>query len=206
MLTLLCSAAPLSAAPPETVDAGWVLQKIARPAPASTGFVELRGSAMLKTPLRLQGRYARPDKDTLVREVTAPYHETTTIRGGQATLAREGKPARTFSLSRVPELAELQRSFGALLAGEQALLEQHYTITASGPTAQWQLTMTPRDAALARQVRQIQLYGRGAELRCIETSPGKGDLQRTLLAGAAQDAAAVTELPALIDLCRGAGT
>jgi hypothetical protein len=204
MLTLLCSAAPLSAAPPETVEAGWVLQKIARPAPVSTGFVELRGSALLKTPLRLEGRYARPDKDTLVREVTAPYHETTTIRGGEATLEREGKAKRTFSLSRVPELAGLQRSFGALLAGDQAQLEQHYTITAAGPTAQWRLTLLPKDAELSRQVRQIQLYGRGAELRCIETSPVKGDLQRTLLAGAARDAAGVTELTALIDLCRGA--
>jgi hypothetical protein len=139
-----------------------------------------------------------------VREVTAPYHETTTIRGGEATLEREGKSKRTFSLSRVPELAGLQRSFGALLAGDQAQLEQHYTITAAGPTAQWRLTLLPKDTELSRQVRQIQLYGRGAELRCIETSPVKGDLQRTLLAGAARDAAGVTELTALIDLCRGA--
>lgn len=202
---LLCSAAPLSAAPPDKVEARWVLQKIARQPPVSTGFVELRASPMLKTPLRLEGRYARPDADTLVRQVTAPYQETTTIRGDQATLERQGKSARSFALSRVPELASLQRSFGALLSGDLAGLEQDFSITATGPTAQWQLTLVPRQPGTAAQVRRIQLYGRGAELRCIETEPVKGEPQHTLLAGAARDAAGVTALPALLDLCRGSG-
>ncbi|MCD0258425.1 fatty acyl CoA synthetase [Xanthomonas melonis] len=205
MLTLLFSAAPLCAAPPEALDVGQVLQRLARPAPVSTEFVELRGSALLKTPLRVQGHYRRPDAQTLVREVSAPYRETTTLQGEEGVLEREGKPPRRFSLRRVPELAGLKSGFGALLAGDRALLEQQYRVSGQGRMQAWQLTLQPKDAAVARQVRELRLYGRNDELRCIESVPAKGDVQRTLLAGAAREAASVTDATALTTLCHGAG-
>ena len=109
MLTLLCSAAlPCAAAPDagiaQQADAGWILQALARPAPVRTAFVELRGSPLLKAPLRIEGEYQRPDNDSLVREVRSPYAETTTLRNGEAIIARTGKTPRKFSLTRVPEL------------------------------------------------------------------------------------------------------
>ncbi|MFA1751151.1 LolA-related protein [Xanthomonas campestris] len=203
MLILLFSAAPLCAAPPEALDVGQVLQRLARPAPVSTEFVELRGSALLKTPLRVQGHYRRPDAQTLVREVSAPYRETTTLQGDEGVLEREGKAPRRFSLSRVPELAGLKSGFGALLAGDRALLEQQYRVSGQGQPQAWQLQLQPKDAAVAKQVRELRLYGHGDELRCIESVPVKGDVQRTLLAGAARDAAAVTDAAALTTLCHG---
>ena len=212
MLMLLCSAVLPCAAAPEAsaaapVDAGWILQKLARPAPMRTAFVELRGSAMLKAPLRIEGEYQRPDQDTLVRVVRSPYGETTTLRNGEATIARAGKTSRKFSLSRVPELAGLQASFGALLSGDRTLLEKHYRLTPRGTRQQWTLVLAPLDAQMKSSVRDITLYGRGAELRCIETRPLKGDLQRTLLAGAANDAAKggsgrTSSADALTALCR----
>ena len=205
MLTLLCSAALPCVAAPEAaaarVEAGWILQKLARPAPMRTAFVELRGSPMLKTPLRIEGEYRRPDKDTLVREVRSPYAEVTTLRNGQATLARAGKAPRTFALSRVPELAGLQASFGALLAGDRALLEQRYRLSTQGTQQQWTLVLVPVDAQARTSLRDITLYGRGAELRCIETRPVKGELQRTLMAGAAHQASGATTSTALAALC-----
>ena len=54
---------------------------------------------------------------------------------------------------------------------------------------------------MAARVRELALHGRGAELRCIETHPVKGDVQRTLLAGAARDAAGVRDAAALAALC-----
>ena len=102
MLMLLCSAALPCAAAPDTaskavplrVQTDWILHALAQPAPSRTDFVELRGSPMLKAPLRLQGEYRRPDNATLVREVRDPYVETTTLRQGQASIARPGKPVR----------------------------------------------------------------------------------------------------------------
>ena len=207
MLMLLCSAALPCAAAPEPaaaqqVDAGWILRALARPAPVRTAFVELRGSPLLKAPLRIEGEYQRPDNDSLVREVRSPYAETTTLRNGEATIVRAGKAPRKFSLARVPELAGLQTSFGALLSGDRGLLEQHYRLNAQGTRQQWTLSLVPIEAQMRAGVRDITLYGRGAELRCIETHPAKGDLQRTLLASAARAAAGVSTNETLATLCR----
>lgn len=200
MLALAASA--LHASPPDAVDTGWILQRLAQPAPMRTGFVELRGSRLLKAPLRVEGEYQRPDADTLVRVVHAPFVERSTIRSGNVTIERGGK-GRTYSLDRAPELAGLQSSFGALLDGDRALLDRHFRIDSSGTRQRWTLTLVPRDAAMAARVRDLVLHGRGAELRCIETRPVKGDVQRTLLADAAKAAAGVTQADALAALCRG---
>lgn len=187
-------------------DAAAIVRLLAQPTPSHTGFVELRGSALLKEPLRVEGEYRRPDSATLVREVRAPYAETTTIADGKVSIARAGKPVRVFALQRIPELQDLQTSFGALLSGDAAVLEQSYRLEARGSSERWQLLLTPKSEALSRRVRSITLRGRGSELRCIETQPAKGDLQRSLLGAAASDARVVRDAAALTTLCHdGAG-
>ena len=203
-LSLALIALPAAA---QRVDSDWILAALARPAPMRTAFVEVRASPLLKQPLRLSGEYRRPREDTLVREVRVPYAETTTLTSsksgaGEATIARTGKAPRTFSLSRAPELASLQNSFGALLAGDRMLIERVYRVAAQGDRTRWTLTLAPKDKALAARVRDIVLYGQGAELRCIETRPVKGELQRTLLASAALAVRADTDANALQALCR----
>jgi hypothetical protein len=206
----LLSAGPLCAVPRDAVaarvDADWILARLARPAPTRTAFVELRGSALLKAPLRIEGEYQRPREDTLVREVRAPYAETTTIRAGEVRIVRAGKSPRTFSLSRAPELGGLQASFGAMLAGDRRLLEQHYRIAVDGTRERWTLTLTPKQAALAAKLRTVVLRGRGAELRCIDTTPVKGDPQRTLLAGAARAAHGISDIGTIAGLCHNGAT
>jgi hypothetical protein len=202
LLMLLCAGVPPLAAAADGLDATAIVHALARPAPSATAFVELRGSALLKQPLRVSGEYRRPDADTLVREVRAPYHETTTIRGGQATIERDGKSPQHFELARVPELAGLQASFSALLSGDAAALQRQYRVQAEGDTQRWTLTLQPLDAALAKRVRQVELHGAGDELRCIETVPVRGDAQRTLLGSAAQAAAPQLDAAALLQLCR----
>ncbi len=199
---MLASILAASTVQAQGVDADWILRALARPAPMRTDFVEVRDSPLLKNPLRLSGEYRRPREDTLVREVRAPYRETTTLRAGEATIARDGKPPRTFSLSRAPELASLQNSFGALLAGDRVRIERVYRVVAQGDRARWTLTLAPKDKALAARVRDITLYGQGAELRCIETRPVKGEPQRTLLASAALAARADSDAKAMQALCR----
>lgn len=164
--------------------------------------MELRGSALLKTPLRVSGEYVRPDEATLVRRVQAPYAETTTIRGGTIEIARGGQSPRRFALSRAPELAGLQAGFGALLAGDRAAIERHYAIAAEGSRQAWTMRLTPTDPALAAKLRWIVLHGRGSELHCIETRPVQGDMQRTLIARAALSATGVDDAAALAALCR----
>lgn len=203
LLAAACALAlPCLAAEAAPVEAGWILERVARPAPTRTPFVELRGSSLLKAPLRVSGEYLRPDEDTLVRRVQAPYAETTTIRGGTIEIVRAGQSPRRFALSRAPELAGLQAGFGALLAGDRATIERHYEITTEGSTQAWTMRLAPTDPALAAKLRSIVLHGRGAEMRCIETRPVQGEVQRTLVARAAQSATGVDDAAALAALCR----
>lgn len=195
--------APLHAAP-DGVEADWVLERLARPVPSETPFVELRDSRLLKAPLRVSGVYRRPDAATLVREVHAPYAETTTIHAGEAVIERAGQSPRRFSLARAPELAGLQATFGALLSGDATRLRRQYEVESEGSREDWELHLQPRNPALAKRVERIVLHGRGAELRCIESLPaGDGAIQRTLLAGAAQRAAGLASARALAALCSG---
>lgn len=203
MPALLLAGATHAAPADGAADADWILARIAQPVPARTAFVEVRGSRLLKAPLRLSGEYRRPDADTLVREVRVPYAETTTLRAGEALVERAGQSPRRFALSRAPELAGLQSSFGALLAGDSASLQRQYTLKADGTRARWTLTLTPKDAALAAKVQSIALTGRDGDLRCIETRAGsRGEVQRTLLGGAAQQAASIADA-GLAALCHG---
>ena len=172
---LLCGAAAASAQGPSSVDSSWILTRLAQPAPMRTSFVEVRSSRLLKNPLRLHGEYRRPDDDTLIREVRAPYGETTTIRGDQATIARTGKSPRTFSMSRAPQLAGMQASFGALLGGDQHAIARDFNVTTVGTREKWRMQMVPKQAALKQSVRDITLYGRGSELRCVESTPADGE-------------------------------
>ena len=209
LLMMLCTSSAVLQAAPErvgaSVSAEWILARLQRPLPASTPFLELRGSRLLKAPLRIGGRYLRPDADTLVRDVSSPYVETTTLHGGEVQIVRKGQSVRRFQLSRAPELAALQASFGALLSGDRVQLERHYTLASSGQTARWQLVLKPKDAAMKTTLREIVLHGRGAELRCIETIATKGEPQRTLLAGAAAEAATLTDAQSPAVLCDGSG-
>jgi hypothetical protein len=65
------------------------------------------------------------------------------------------------------------------------------------------MTLTPKAEPLADKLRDITLYGRGIELRCIETRPVEGPVQRTLLAGAARVAHETTSAAGVVALCRG---
>jgi hypothetical protein len=203
---LFAVTAPARADDPPTVDSGWILSKLSQPAPMRTSFVEVRSSRLLKNPLRLYGEYRRPDADTLVREVRAPYAETTTIRGDQATIARAGKSPRTFSMSRAPQLAGMQASFGALLSGDQRAIARDFNLSTSGTRGQWRMQMVPKQAGLKQYVRDITLYGRGSELRCIETRASRGEeVQRTLMASAARSVSADMPAQMLATLCQQGG-
>lgn len=186
----------------EPFDSGWILAQLRQPVPASTPFVELRESGLLDEPMRIHGEYQRPDEGTLVRQVSAPYVETTTLKDGRATIEREGRSPRSFAMSRAPELEGLQASFGALLAGDHAALEEHYAVGAWGAADGWTLTLAPRSRQLARRVESISLFGAQGDLRCIETLSADGEVQRTLLGGAALAAADAPSDDGFLALCR----
>jgi len=157
------------------VDTRALLARLSRPAPDTTTFVEVRYSGLLAEPLVASGRLQHRADGALVREILEPYRETTTLKGENVRLEREGSKPRSFSLDRAPELRGMLSSFGALLAGDLGLLERHFVVTTRGTEARWQIELIPMDEKLKRRLARIQVDGTLDSARCFTMSEPDGD-------------------------------
>lgn len=158
LASAICSAA---------LDVEGLLASLARPAPATTPFVEVRYSKLLDRPLLVKGQLEYHEDGTLVRAVKEPFQERTEVQGETVRVDRVGRSTRRFSLKRAPQLRSMLGSFGAVLGGSRASLEQHFNLTLQGDTDQWRLTMTPKSAGIGKYVRDIVMQGHESEPRCI---------------------------------------
>jgi hypothetical protein len=180
VLTLAVPGADLAAP-----DLDTLLQHLARPAPATTPFVEVHFSPLLSRPLIVSGELEYSGPDSLARTVDKPYAEHTEIHGDEVSVVRgNGKP-RTFSLGRAPELKTLLSSFSALLGGNRQQLERSFTLTVSGDDAHWTLGLTPRDSRVSQRVSRITVNGAAGSPRCMTTAAPDGSVTVMLMADAA---------------------
>ena len=184
----------LAAADSGAPDLDALLQHLARPAPATTPFVEVHFSPLLSRPLVVSGELEYSGPDSLARTVEKPYSEHTEIHGDEVSVVRgSGKP-RTFSLQRAPELKTLLSSFSALLGGNRQQLESSFTLTVSGDDAHWTLGLTPRDSRVSQRVSRITVNGAAGSARCMTTATPDGSVTVMLM-----EEAAHTQLPVDID-------
>jgi Outer membrane lipoprotein carrier protein LolA-like len=179
-------------------DAATLIASLARPAPSSTSYVEVRFVHMLRKPLVLRGELTYGGADKLGKRVVQPYRETTTIAGGSVDVQRDGRSPRQFSLDRAPELQALLAGFSALLGGDAATLEKSFKTALVNHAANWTLTLAPRDAALARHLREIVVDGSGSEPNCFSLHEADGDASVMLLG--ALTAATLDDTPTLATL------
>ncbi len=190
-------AIPILAADLASPDLDALLQHLARPAPATTPFVEVHFSPLLSRPLIVSGELEYSGADSLARTVEKPYSEHTEIHGDAVSVTRgNGKP-RTFSLARAPELKTLLSSFSALLGGNRQQLEQNFNLTVSGDETHWTLGLTPRDSRVSQRVTGITVNGTAGSARCMTTAAPDGSVTVMLMEDAAH-----TELPNDIDRAR----
>ena len=188
-----------AAAPPP--EAASLLAALAHPVPTQTVFFERRQSPLLAQPLLFSGELQRPAVGTLVKRIRVPYVETTQIAGEKVIVEREGERARRFSLRRAPELRALMASIEAVLGGDLALLEKHYTLRMDGSDAAWTLHLAPRDKRLAKRVTSMRFLGGGTQLRCMDLVLAGDETSRTWLADTATPAANAANETARDALC-----
>jgi hypothetical protein len=172
-------------------DVGGLAQlerRLARTPPVTTDFVEYRFSHLLKKPLRSGGTLEYRADGVMVRNVVVPNREVTEVDGEQVRIARAGKPARTLSLQRAPQLRVLLGSFRALLEGRLLPLQQEFEVTLEESAAQWTLTLKPRDPGLAKHLARIDVHGSGDRPACLEALEPDGDGALTLFTAPPADA------------------
>ena len=185
LAALLLTLAP--GAPGAELELDALLARLARPAPATTPFVEARWSSLLKTPLVSSGTLEYRGPDALARHVLAPYREDTEIAAGEVRMTREGQRPQKFPLSRAPELHGLLTGFSALLGGDRAALEREFEVGVALGREGWTLELTPRAERTRKRIGRIAIEGRGSEPRCF-TVDGSGENASVMLLGSAAEA------------------
>jgi hypothetical protein len=195
MLPALCATAA-------ALDAEALIGRLAKPAPATVAFREVRFSPLVNEPLIVAGELGYTDSTSLDRRVTEPYRETVAVRGESVRVERDGSPPRSFGLNRAPELRGLLSGFTALLAGDSAALERNFSIAANGSDAAWTLELTPIDNRARRRLQQIVVNGRADVPQCFTMLTANGGASVLLLGAAAdRELPKPTTLEALKHLC-----
>jgi hypothetical protein len=194
----LAQSAPNPAAP----DPDALLRRLARPAPATTAFMEVHFSPLLSRPLIVSGKLEYDGPDSLARTVEQPYSEHTEIHGDQVSVTRGNDKPRTFSLQRAPELKTLLSSFSALLSGNRQQLEQSFALSVTGDDAHWSMGLTPLDNRVKQRVSRILVNGQAASPRCMTTTAPDGSVTVMLMEDAARaPVTAGIDLAGLEKLC-----
>jgi Outer membrane lipoprotein carrier protein LolA-like len=183
-----------------------LLARLARPAPATTAFVEARFSRLLDEPIVVKGELQYEAGGVLARTVSSPFHERTEIRDETVRVEREGKPPRQFSLKRSPELRSMLGSFAAVLGGNRESLEQDFNLNLDGDEHAWRLELAPKAARVRRYVKSILMEGRQNEPRCIiVTEPDREASFMLVGAAAAADLPKPLEREWLESFCASGG-
>ena len=165
MLTLLGAATLCNARSERDADA--LIASLAKPAPATVEFTEVRFSKLLREPLIVSGELGYSGPNSLDRRVTTPYREHTSIRGESVKVEREGERPRSFALKHAPELRGLLTGFSAMLAGDADMLRRAFTVEANGRGDAWALRLRPKAAQAPRRLLSIEIIGAGTEPRCF---------------------------------------
>jgi hypothetical protein len=117
--------------------------------------------------------------------VESPYQETTEATADQVRMTRAGRPTRTVSLQRAPQLRVLLGSFRALLEGRLQPLAADFELSLREDDTLWTLSLTPRDDKLRKYLARIEVFGRGNQPGCLEAVEPDGDGTLTLLGAVA---------------------
>jgi hypothetical protein len=204
-LLLLPAALLLLATPAAALDVDALIARLARPAPASIAFTEVRVSTLLREPLVVSGELEFSGPASLDRHVRKPYREDTAIRGESVRVEREGEPPRSFALKRAPELRGLLTGFSSLLTGDVPGLKRSFDVQAQGTEQSWTLQLVPLDARARRRLQKIEIAGHEVTPRCFSLLNGDGGASVMVLGDAAANVPANATLESLKELCEGHG-
>ena len=177
----------------QRIDA--LIARLARPAPATLSFTEVRFSKLLKAPLIVSGDLGYSGPESLDRRVTTPYREHTAIRGESVKVERDGEKPRSFALKHAPELRGLLSGFSAMLLGDAAALRKAFEVELSGDDDAWTLKLIPPDTKTGRRLRGIKVDGRQSEPRCFTMTLADGGSSVLLLGNTAMEPVASDVTP-----------
>ena len=156
LLPALLAAPALASAQTPTVEQR--LADLRRTPPLTEVFHEISFRKALRAPLVSAGRLHWHGGMAFMREVDAPYRETSRLRDDTLVVTRDNGRERIIPLARAPELGVLFGAQAALFAGDQAGIERDFEIDYT-PGPRWRLRLLPREPRLRARVSALELRG-----------------------------------------------
>jgi hypothetical protein len=158
----------------EEGDLGELMRQMAARRHGQVSFVEQHFLKLLKRPVESYGELTYDAPDRLEKRTIEPKPETLTLAGNMLTIRRGGR-IRTLDLTAYPSIAPYVESIRATLAGDLSSLERLFNVDYAGTMARWSLTLTPRDARVAKTVSHVRIEGTGDTLTRVEIFETDGD-------------------------------
>lgn len=174
LFALLASLVASFAAHAEGFGIARLMQLLSAAPEAEVAYSEKKYSSLLSEPVVSSGTLAYRRPDTVEKNVMAPRKERLRIVGEELIVLRNGAEKR-IALSSQPLLAAFAASLRGVLAGDVALLRQHYRLTLEGEELTWRLQMIPLEEEILRYVERITVSGRAGRIEQIEVRESSGD-------------------------------
>jgi outer membrane lipoprotein-sorting protein len=153
ILPSLTQAAPLSQS--ETQDLVRRIQAVSESRPSiEAKFLEERQTGLLKQPLKNEGRIWATLPDKIRREINGTTPSATVIDGNNMVVYYPNlKEEEVYDLEKRPMLKDSLQAITAGLDLQQ--LNNYYYVQASKEGAEYQITLTPKTAAVSKIVKWV---------------------------------------------------
>ena len=155
-------------------DVAALMQLLKSHPPSRAHFNETKEVSILDRPLETSGELVFTPPDRLEKHVTSPGDERMVADGERLVIERGGR-RQELALADYPQVAVLIESIRGTLAGDRASLERTYVLALQGDERAWSLELRPRDEALARLVKRIEIDGARAVVQRVEIEQADGD-------------------------------
>ena len=170
-----CLAAPLYAADVDVLVAA--RERLVLEPVAQGEFVQTRTLARIKKPLISTGRFVVARGLGVIWEDIAPFARTMRLAKDEILQTADGQTLMHLSADKEPAVGVVTGILFGVLAGDLDALTRGFDHDGKVEGARWRLDFTPRDANLARLIRQLTLRG-ARDIEQVEIVSAAGDVTR----------------------------
>ena len=188
MLTWCCVALPATEvnAAPATDTLEQLMALLSQRQHGHVSFTEIHTSSILDRPLESSGEMFYDAPDRVEKRTLKPKPESMLLEKGQLTLERRHKQYHV-ALADYPQAIPYIEAIRATLSGDRAALEKWFRVAYSANGTHWNLKLTPLDAKVAAQVREVSIEGALDEIATVTVQLANGDRSVTSLHGMPAD-------------------
>jgi len=170
-----CLAAPLHAADADALIA--VRERLVLKPVTQGEFVQTRELAHIRKPLISTGRFVVARGLGVIWEDVAPFVRTMRLTKDDILQTADGQTLMHLSADNEPTVGAVTGILFGVLAGDFDALARSFDHAGKVEGGRWRLDFTPRDANLARLIRQLVLRG-ARDIEQVEIVSAAGDVTR----------------------------